>query len=71
MKIPTFQYTIGFSVQDTLALYWLHSTATDPQYPKELHKKFLATFPGKKVGYVYFARVAARLEPEQCLISST
>ena len=71
MKELTFQDTVGFSVQDTLALYWLHATISDPQYPKELHREFMDTFPGRKVGYVYVARVAARLEQEQCLKSAT
>src|SRR6185312_10557062 len=71
MKLPSFQQTVGFSVQDTLALYWLHSTAQQAHYPRDLYERFLAQFPGRRVGYEYVARVAARLEKEGCLSTET
>lgn len=71
MKVPSFQQTVGFSVQDTLALFWLHSTSVKAIYPRELYDDFLTQFPGRRVGYEYVARIGARLEKEGSLTSST
>lgn len=71
MKLPSFQQTVGFSVQDTLALYWLHSTTHRSHYPRDLYDRFLEQFPGRHVGYEYVARVAGRLEKDGCLSSHT
>lgn len=70
MKVPTFQETVGFSVKDTLALYWLHVVSTRPSYPRDIYQQFLDTFPGRKVGYEYVARVAKQMEENGLLTSS-
>lgn len=71
MMVPSFQQTVGFSVQDTLSLFWLHSTSEQATYPRELFDNFLIEFPGRRVGYEYVARIGARLEKEGSLTSFT
>ena len=70
MKVPTFQESVGFSVKDTLALYWLHVVSSKSSYPQDVYQQFIVTFPGRKVGYDYVARVAKQLETSGHLISS-
>jgi len=70
MKIPSFQESVGFSVKDTLALFWLHIVSKHPTYPRDVHEQFSGTFPGRKVGYDYVARVAKQMEASGFMISS-
>lgn len=70
MKIPSFQESVGFSVKDTLALYWLHLVSINPTYPRDVYQQFVETFPGRKVGYEYVARVAKQLETNGYLTST-
>ncbi|GEK34280.1 hypothetical protein [Kurthia sibirica] len=70
MAEKNFQQAVGFSVKDTLALYWLHETAKEPCYSVEIYERFIENFPGRKVGYEYVARVAKQLEAEAILTSS-
>ncbi|VEI07092.1 hypothetical protein [Kurthia zopfii] len=69
MKEKTFQDAVGFSVQDTLALFWLYETSTEAKYSMEIYERFIESFPGRKVGYEYVARVAKRIEGENLLTS--
>lgn len=69
MKQKTFQQAVGFSVKDTIALYFLYETQHAPKYPREVYFSFLETFPGREVGYEYVARVAKGLEAEGALSS--
>lgn len=69
MKEKNFQQTVGFSVKDTLALYWLYATQSKAKYSVEIHQEFENEFPGRKVGYEYVARIAKRLEAEGALSS--
>lgn len=69
MKEKSFQEAVGFSVKDTLALFWLHETLTSPRYSAEVFERFTKNFPGRKVGYEYVARVAKQLEAENVLVS--
>jgi len=62
MKKKNFQQTVGFSVKDTIALYWLYATQDSEKYSVEIHQHFQEEFPGRKVGYEYVARVAKQLE---------
>lgn len=71
MKEKTFQDAVGFSVKDTIALFWLHETSTQPFYAAELYEQFVDQFPGRRVGYEYVARVAKQLEGEGALSSFT
>lgn len=71
MKEKSFQDAVGFSVKDTIALYWLHETLNGPRYSAEVFEHFSASFPGRKVGYEYVARVAKQLEAENILTSFT
>lgn len=71
MKEVSFTDTVGFSVKDTLSLYWLFRTQREAVYPKELHEQFTDSFPGRKVGYDYVARVAKQLEVEDLLTGFT
>lgn len=71
MKKKSFQDAVGFSVKDTIALFWLHETSKGPNYSAELYEKFTESFPGRKVGYEYVARVAKQLEAENVLSSKT
>lgn len=70
MKIPSFQDSVGFSVKDTLALYWLHVVSTIPTYPRDVYQQFAESFPGRKVGYEYVARVAKQMESNGFLTST-
>ncbi|WP_146548687.1 helix-turn-helix transcriptional regulator [Rummeliibacillus suwonensis] len=67
MKKKNFQQTVGFSVKDTIALYWLYATQDSEKYSVEIHQHFQEEFPGRKVGYEYVARVAKQLEAEGAL----
>lgn len=69
MKEKNFQQTVGFSVKDTLALYWLYATQHTEKYSVEIHQQFQNEFPGRKVGYEYVARIAKQLEVEGALTS--
>ena len=69
MKKPSFQESVGFSVKDTLALFWLHVVSNGPTYPRDVYDQFSTNFPGRKVGYDYVARVAKQLEANGHLIS--
>lgn len=71
MKEVSFTDTVGFSVKDTLSLYWLYRTQQEPVYSKELHEQFTDSFPGRKVGYDYVARVAKQLEAQDLLSGFT
>lgn len=57
----SFQDTVGFSVRDTLSMYWLHSTLDHAKYSAEIHESFIQTFPGRMVAYDYVARTAKQL----------
>ncbi|MFD2870456.1 hypothetical protein ACFSY7_18330 [Kurthia populi] len=69
MKEKTFQQAVGFSVKDTIALYFLYEVQKGPKYPREVYFSFLDTFPGRSVGYEYVARVAKNLEGEGAMSS--
>ncbi|WP_010300440.1 hypothetical protein [Kurthia senegalensis] len=71
MKEKTFQQAVGFSVKDTIALFFLYETKESSKYPREVYFNFLETFPGRTVGYEYVARVAKNLEGEGALDSYT
>lgn len=71
MKDSNFTDTVGFSVRDTLSIYWLYRTQNEAVYPKELHEQFSESFPGRQVGYDYVARVAKQLEAEDLLSGIT
>lgn len=70
MKKKSFQDAVGFSVKDTIALFWLYETSKTPQYSTQIFDKFSETFPGRKVGYEYVARVAKQLEAENVLVGT-
>jgi len=67
MKEKTFQQTVGFSIKDTVALYWLFKTQQTECYSVEIHKTFQNNFPGRPVGYEYVARIAKQLEADGAL----
>ena len=69
MKEKNFQQAVGFSVKDTLALYWLYATQDKEMYSVEIHQQFEDEFPGRKVGYEYVARIAKQLEADGALSS--
>lgn len=71
MKEKSFQDAVGFSVKDTIALFWLHETSHKPYYSTEIFNKFTESFPGRKVGYEYVARVAKQLEGQGLLAAHT
>ncbi|MER2005927.1 MAG: hypothetical protein ABS939_00625 [Psychrobacillus sp.] len=60
----SFQDTVGFSVRDTLSIYWFHTTLEAAKYPAEVHEEFIANFPGRTVAYDYVARTAKRLQEQ-------
>lgn len=61
------QETVGFSVRDTLIIFWLHSTLKQECYSVEIHEAFLEQFPGHSVRYEYVTRIARQLADEGAL----
>ena len=71
MKLPSFQYAVGFSVADALSLFLLSTTLEQENYSKALHEHFNLVFPGRSVSYEYVARTANTLENNGFLLSRT
>lgn len=57
----------NLKIADIVRLLWLHSASKDAINPKELHDKYMESFPGRAVSYDYVARLAKRLEKEGML----
>ncbi|MEX3624915.1 hypothetical protein [Viridibacillus arvi] len=67
MDESSFQATVGFSVRDTLILFWLHSTFDQERYSVDIHDSFIEEFPGRSVRYEYVTRIARQLATEGAL----
>lgn len=62
--------TIGFSVGDTIKLYWLFKAQNDPINPKELHDLYMDEFPGRTIAYDYMARIGKKMAQDGLLLVS-
>lgn len=60
----SFQDTVGFSVRDTLNIYWFYTTLQTAKYPAQVHEEFIESFTGRTVGYDYVARTAKQLQEQ-------
>lgn len=61
---------VGFSVGDTIKLYWLFKAQHGAINPKQLYDEYTQQFPGRKMAYDYMARIAKKLTTDGLLTVS-
>ena len=61
---------IGFSVGDTIKLYWLYKAQHGSVYPAQLYTDYTQQFPGRKIQYDQVARLAKKMEADGLLTVS-